>query len=487
MSQRNQNNNQNGGARRSMFDQDTPSNNRSSPAPRQHGAQQSHGQVYRASSRSQNSGQAAGGSTGKRTQQNQNGAQRQVYSSKQNSHTAQRPQSTQRPAAAASSGVQASSAARQSAVHRSARTKAKMRRKRNRRIAISSIAIVLVLSLVLGIYILYTKVAKELRGEDTHDGSIPEAVKTVNIPEYNGKKLVCGVICGIDYDLDDDGVPTGDQIGRTDMIMYVMFNTETGKVNILQIPRDVYVGDELSTGGTRKINSLYFASENPNNRMAPLLSMLNDQLGLPTDFYVTIDMDALKEIIAIKGSIEVYVPQDVVDPKNPDNVIEQGWRGIGPDEAEFLLRNRNYADADLTRLQVQQNFYSALFREFTTLAPKDLVMWMAVLLYRVNVGGMTPLQLGGLAQKALTVKGEDITFVRPPVIGVKYKGQAMVSLVADETADLLNEYFRPEGVVKTVDELNIHELTEYNVYGKSETSVRTMSGIQSNEEAQPEA
>lgn len=374
---------------------------------------------------------------------------------------------------------QARPAPTEGAYRTSSRTRKPKRRKRRAPIVVVTVLLVL----TLGVLSLYAIIDGRISGEDTQAGTLPEEVKT--LPEYSGKGIINILVCGIDYDDDDASgyLDENNKIGRTDVIMYVHYDTASGKVNILQIPRDTYVGSKVDTGGEGKINNVYYHAKDENNRMAALASVINDQLGLPIDYYITIDMDAFKEIIDIKGSIEVYVPVEVNDPRH-NIALSPGWQFLGSDKVEFLVRNRystTYQDkGDIARLQTQLYFYSAMFREFKQLAPWDLVMWMNVLTYRCNTD-MDLLQLGGLAQKALSVQSEDITFVRPAASGASYNGRSMVSLVPEETALLLNEYFRPEGDEKSLDELNIQTLPVIESIGTHEALIRTMSDVQESE------
>lgn len=342
------------------------------------------------------------------------------------------------------------------------------------------------IAIVGGFIMLFSRASETISGEETNAGVLPQEVKTEEIPAYTGKGIITGLICGVDYNNETaDGYTSQDKIGNTDLILYMMYDTINKEARFLQIPRDIYVGTQLETGGTGKINGLYSAAKDTENRMAALASMVKDQLELPVDFYLKLDVDALKALVNHRGSIEVYVPQDVVDKTNPENVIKQGWRHFTGDEAEFFLRNRNYADQDLTRLAMQQSFYSAVFREFKELSPTDLVMWMRILLYYVDIGGLDLVQVGGLAQNALGLSGQNIVFVRPPVFGTEYiapngKNTALVYLEPEETAELLNQYFRPEGAEKTAQELNIQTLPDA-IYGKSPAQIRTMANISENE------
>lgn len=365
------------------------------------------------------------------------------------------------------------------------------KKKKSKIVLLVGVLLVLVLgtsvAAAVGVY------SGKINGESEH-GLLPDEVKT---PSWEGADVISGLICGLDYDNEGaNGYATQDKVGRTDMILYVRYDTKNNKATMMQIPRDTYVGtaDELkdSQGNALvnsnfqgKINQLYFTAKDKENRMAALATVINKQFGLPVDFYVTIDMDALKEIVDIKGWIEVYVPMDIVDPDHPTTRLNQGWQNLTGEQVEFLLRNRynpGYNNKmDIARLQTQQSFYSALFREFKTLQPKDLMMWMNVLTSRCKTD-MSVVKLGGLAQKALSIEGSDITFIRPACgTATTPTGVSVISLVKDDTANLLNQYLRdPENAVPA-SQLGIRELPLYS--GTHEADIKTMADVQATEPA----
>ncbi len=355
----------------------------------------------------------------------------------------------------------------------------------------------LLVSLVVVAVIYYSQIDHEIQSDSNQVVPMPEEIRTEAIPEYKGKNLVAFLILGVDYNNDtaDGFIDESNKYGNTDLIMYVLYNTKTGKANVLQIPRDTFVGEDLAsvTGGLCKINGLYPHSPDPGNRVAALANVIYDQLKLPIDFYVTLDMDAVKAIVGHMGSIQVYVPQEVTDEGTGNLLINQGWVDITDQEVEYLVRNRNYPDGDATRLRTQLSLYSALFREFSQLAPGDLVMWMRILVYYVKVGGISTWDLGGLAQSALGLSGENVTFVRPAYSGAwftpamgQYEGkrQSLICLVPEDMANLLNEYFRPEGGEVPPEELGIATLP-VNEYGTGEAEVRTMASVQADEPEKP--
>ena len=106
----------------------------------------------------------------------------------------------------------------------------------------------------------------------------------------------------------------------TDTIMVVSVNIEDQKVNILQIPRDTYVGEETST---HKINAIY--AQNPDHlglrwfgRPEP---MIYDQFQVTIDHYVTIQMDGFRDMINAIGGVTMDVPVDMELKRH----LRRGW------------------------------------------------------------------------------------------------------------------------------------------------------------------
>lgn len=358
------------------------------------------------------------------------------------------------------------------------------RRKKKRR-GSTAIVVVLIVVLVLGtgVFTLYNIYQNRMDGTVDMMGVLPDEGKT--LPEFKGSH-VSFLVCGLDYDSEGaNGYATQEKVGRTDMILYVHFNIEEGKIFFLQIPRDTFVGEKYPTGGTYKMNALYYCAADTQNRMAALSKVFNEQYKLPVDFYVTIDLDALKALVDINGSIKVYVPMTISDPDSGDS-IDEGWQYLQGDDLEFFLRNRyspNYnGQGDIARLRTQQSFYSALWREFKQLTPTDLMRWMNTLTYYVKTDKDLT-YLASVALKALDVDGANLTFVRPACGSVGYGGHSQVSLVAEDMAEVLNLYFRAGGEQVPASDLPITTVPIAASSGVIEREVKTMADVQSAEPA----
>lgn len=262
-------------------------------------------------------------------------------------------------------------------------------------------------------------------------------------PQFRGEQLNLLMI-GIDYSTEDAVVR--DPIGMTDMIMYIRFNFKDNTMKMLQIPRDFFVGENISTGGTGKINAVFKHSADTENRVNTLSQYIYDTFQLPVDEYATIDMDSLREMVDQFGGIEVYVPRDM---EFAGSSLTQGTQVMNGAACEFFLRNRHgdgFATGDIARLDMQRYFYSGLFRRIRTATWQDIVKLMPVVRKYVQTS-MSLNDSMGLAIKMLKIPSSNIMMCRMPTYdsAQNYGGAHAVQVgYIDGIASLLNENFRTE-------------------------------------------
>ena len=267
----------------------------------------------------------------------------------------------------------------------------------------------------------------------------PESGADALVPdELSGTMNI--LVLGIDYSTED--AVKRDPIGQTDMILYVRVNGSDHTMTMLQIPRDTLVGEIGGSAG--KINGIFANSADKENRVNTLAQYITKVFGLPIDDYVTIDMDSLREIVDVFGGIEVYVP---VTMEYDGSRLEQGWRVLMGAECEFFLRQRKDTSAtprgDIDRLANQQYFYSALFRRVRTATVGDIIKLTPVVQKYINTS-LNFMELVQLGMSVLSIPTENIIIGRLPVArGELYNGQDVMVCAKAETAEFLNEYFRP--------------------------------------------
>lgn len=368
---------------------------------------------------------------------------------------------------ASSSGRTASRPAAASAAHASAPRRRKKKRSVLKTVLISLGCFVGVLA--IGLFGLYQWVVHSISPE----GGNPTINEIINTPtEYKGD-VVNVLVCGIDYEEGRAYSGDGSNDGMTDMIMYVNFDVANHKINMLQIPRDTYPGEEYKHGNTGKINAVALY----NDGISSLMELIHEQYKLPVDYYVTIDMQSLKEIVDLFGGIEVYIPKDI---SYKGSTLEQGYRNLDGEAAEFFVRNRNYAQADIARLDMQRYFYQGLFARIRTANVWDLAKLAPVALKYVETN--IPMdELISMGVSFLQVDSANIMMCKLPTYSAAQRYNDQSHLICDvaKTTDLLNEYFRTYG--GPVDQLDVPTLA--TVGESTDPNVQYMGQLDTEAEA----
>lgn len=285
-----------------------------------------------------------------------------------------------------------------------------------------------------------------IMGAIAPEGGSIKLDQLINTPkEFQGKEMNFLMI-GIDRstqkegdDLNDAGVDDG----NTDMILYVHFNNETGEMKMLQIPRDTMVTTDRSVSGNYRINNIAKtqAADSDSMNMAALCEQISNMYQLPLDGYMTIRLEMLVQLVDTFGGIELYVPQEM-DYKGSH--LDQGYQTLNGDACEFLLRTRHiYPDGDIGRLNMQRQFYSALFRRLKSIGNIWDVAKLTPAVLNYMETSLSASQLVSFAVSMLKIDSSKIMICQMPIkMAGKYNGQAVVYPARQEDADILNQYFR---------------------------------------------
>ena len=254
------------------------------------------------------------------------------------------------------------------------------------------------------------------------------------------------LMVGIDRSTQKAGDDTNDEgvdDGNTDMILYVHFNNKTGEMKMLQIPRDTMVTTDRSVSGNYRINNIAKtqATTSGGMNMAALCTQVATMYKLPVDGYMTIRLEMLVQLVDTFGGIELYVPQEM---DYGGSHLDQGYQTLNGDACEFLLRTRHiYPDGDIGRLNMQRQFYSALFRRLKSIGNIWDVAKLTPAVLNYMETDLSASKLVSFAVSMLKIDSNKIMMCQMPVkMGAKYNGEAVVYSARQEDADLLNEYFR---------------------------------------------
>lgn len=327
-----------------------------------------------------------------------------------------------------------------------------------------------------------------IMGAITPAGGNIKLNQLINTPkEFQGKELNF-LMVGIDRssqkegdDLNDAGVDDG----NTDMILYVHFNNETGEMKMLQIPRDTMVTTDRSVSGNYRINNIAKtqAADSNSMNMTALCEQVSNMYQLPIDGYMTIRLEMLVQLVDTFGGIELYVPQEM-DYKGSH--LDQGYQTLKGDACEFLLRTRHiYPNGDIGRLNMQRQFYAALFRRLKSIGNIWDVARLTPAVLNYMETSLSASQLASFAVSMLKIDSSKIMICQMPIkMAGKYNGQAVVYPARQEDADLLNQYFRENTGFVDASELQLCDDAsvlgfDLSGYTATDPNIQQMGGLMS--------
>ncbi len=258
------------------------------------------------------------------------------------------------------------------------------------------------------------------------------------------------LVLGVDARPDDTALP------RTDTIMVASVDWDAGTVDLLSIPRDLWV--PVPGFEPTKINLVYSIGERYYEAGGEelLRDTIATLINQPIHNYAWIDFDGFVRIIDQIGGIDLYVPQAIRDEKYPTAdygvetfELEAGYQHLDGTTALKYARTRSQ-DGDYTRSSRQQIVIEAILQKVTNPAHSGDLLLAAPEIFRTLVGNfrsdLSLPQMLQLAREALA---------QPPTLGStlvldsrlgteRYSDEGMWVLIPDrqQIRAVLGEFFQ---------------------------------------------
>lgn len=168
----------------------------------------------------------------------------------------------------------------------------------------------------------------------------------------------------------DDSASRGDEGGRSDTLIYATVNPKTNKTHLYSISRDIY--SWVDDNNYQKINAAY--SIGKEQQCARAVEKLLDS---PVDYYVSVNMDALVQIVDSLGGIDVEnkfdFPISITDTEPEyQETIDVGKQHINGRQALVYARMRHQdPEGDVGRQKRQQEVIRQITKKLKS--PKTLM------------------------------------------------------------------------------------------------------------------
>lgn len=160
-----------------------------------------------------------------------------------------------------------------------------------------------------------------------------------------------------------------------DAIIVVDWRPAIGAVNLVSLPRDLYVN---FFGEKMKLNEVTRM-----NKINDLIAKLPELTGMETDKYIVVDIDILKIIVDAMGGIDIVLDQKAIDWVS-GFTMDAGPQHLDGEKAVWLARNRFSPEGDFFREKNQHDIIKAIAEKYPKLNPIEKTSVMFKILPEVS-------------------------------------------------------------------------------------------------------
>ncbi|WP_262678781.1 LCP family protein [Paenibacillus sp. J5C2022] len=153
----------------------------------------------------------------------------------------------------------------------------------------------------------------------------------------------------------------GNEIGRSDSLLYTVVRPSDGRMLLVSIPRDLYV-ELVGRERKDKINHSYAFGG-----AGMTMDTVEKLFDAPVDHYASINFEGFRDVIDAIGGIALPIEDDIVndDPGHEHFVIKGGQDLYNGVDALNFVRYRE--DSDMNRTERHQQFLHAIIEKATKL------------------------------------------------------------------------------------------------------------------------
>ena len=244
-----------------------------------------------------------------------------------------------------------------------------------------------------------------------------------------------------------------DDNGGSDTNILMAVDTVNGYVYGASIPRD---SKAIISGKAHKINYAY-----NKGGTALLASTVSEQLGIPVDYTVCVNLQGFTALVDAIGGVDFEVPinMDYDDPIQGLSIhFKKGMQHLSGADALRVVRFRHnndgtgYGSEDLGRMQTQQKFLKAVAKKM--LSFENLISNPRKYAEIFGQYVDTDLSVTDLAWFGMQVLGMGVDKIDFSTLPNEWKSP-YIYLDPDETLALVNTYLNPYVEDRTAEDLNL--------------------------------
>ncbi len=239
---------------------------------------------------------------------------------------------------------------------------------------------------------------------------------------------------------------------NTDVIMIASFNTNDGRISIMQLPRDTYIEHD---GYAHKINAMFAylvgraraagATNVYHTALENYCEVLENALSIELDNYALINLQAFESIVDTVGGVPIDVPEAMHYEDEFQDLsihIEAGPQVLdGKTAAGFVRFRSGYINADIGRQDAQKIFMTAFLKRVQETISVNTVAKITEQAIKNLTTDMTITDAAYYAKEALSADLSNINMMSLPGEAIYANGISYYVLYRNSTLDIINKYF----------------------------------------------
>lgn len=239
-------------------------------------------------------------------------------------------------------------------------------------------------------------------GYVTYKGGVSNAlapfIPSPDLVQVFGKPNLRVLVMGLDENwTENDEAYTS--VSRTDTLLAVNVDLANKQINVLSIPRDLWV--YIPKSGYGKINEAY-ADGGPQREEATVIK----NLGTPAfDYYVVLRLDATNNVINALGGVDVNVEKDMDYDDSWGHLhihLKKGMQHLDGEQAVGYVRFRHDPEGDFGRMRRQRQVVQVLAKR---MRDPSIALHLPALLGVIKDNVRTDIPFGKLYDLALGMRG----------------------------------------------------------------------------------
>lgn len=240
-------------------------------------------------------------------------------------------------------------------------------------------------------------------------------------------------------------VGNDDGNGNTDTIVVGRLDTVNHTMDFVSIPRDTLVNLDWNV---RKINAVYAGTANSGGvAIDGLKTQIRNLIGFNVDCYAVIDLDVFVDTVDLMGGVWFDVPQAMHYEDPGQNLyihIDAGYQCLNGEQAMGVVRYRSgYANGDLGRIEMQQQFLKAVATQFIRLGNIPNISQVVSLLAKNMDTDLSAANIAFFLRQALLCNSEDINFHTMPNTPDMVYGLSYTFVELDPWLEMINQCLNP--------------------------------------------